>query len=137
MTEQGITIIKSTGVSQYPTIENFLESEHLPILYPTELPDGLKINEVRIKEEGSEKMLLSFVFSDPSYNMVIFNYYNAGELPSNAELLTNNGITFHLIQIEGDIYNASARLNGYEYVIQCENREHLIQIITHMEGNLS
>lgn len=137
MTEQGITIIKSTGVSQYPTIENFLESEHLPILYPTELPDRLKINEVRIKEEGSEKKLLSFVFSDPSYNMVIFNYYNAGELPSNAELLTNNGITFHLIQIEGDIYNASARLNGYEYVIQCENREHLIQIITHMEGNLS
>ena len=41
--EDGITIIKYSGTKSYTSIEELIEKENLSILFPTDLPDNLKI----------------------------------------------------------------------------------------------
>lgn len=132
VTGQGITVSKPTGSTQYRTAEDFFKSEQLSVLYPAELPDGLEIRQIRVTDEGNGHTVYSFLFSDPSCTMVIFNYYNPGELPQNAEQVPVNGVTFHLLPLEDGIYHATARYQGYEYVLQCSGQETAIGLLTQL-----
>ena len=54
--DEGITLIKNDGVIAYKSIEELFESEGLDILYPAELPDGVRITKI---SQQNVKILVS------------------------------------------------------------------------------
>ena len=131
----GITIIKSDYTKKYDTIEELLIAENLDILYPASLPDGVKIERVRIDTYDDNKQKVMFVFNTPDYAIQITNYL-AIDLNSfeNKSIYTINDIDFHIIKINDYAYQAIYQENNIEYKVNCIDYDLLIYILSNMKG---
>ena len=132
--EDGITITKPTGTATYATIEELVEKEDLHILYPTNLPDGLKITEIRQAFIDEEKYVLLFVFSDKHYALKINNYIGEMNFSEESKQYVLNEIVYYITQNSTGVYHAVTQHNGYEYSIQCNDYNSLINILDNMKG---
>lgn len=131
----GITIIKSDYTKKYSTIEELLVAENLDILYPASLPEGVKIERVKLKVYDDNKQKIIFVFNSDGYAIQITNYYSYK--PSDLEnynLYTFNNINFYITMSGDGTYQTLAQFENYEYRINCIDYDTLIYIISNMKG---
>ena len=133
-TEDKISIVKFSGTNTYSSIQELVEKENLDILYPTELPNDLKITEIRQVFEENENHSLHFVFSEDNYTFRLYNYVTVSDFPNDEIRYEQHGIIFHIFQKDPNTYLAIAHYDGYEYTIQCNNYDNLIDIINHLRG---
>ena len=133
-TEDKISIVKFSGTNTYSSIQELVEKENLPILYPTKLPEGLKINKIIQLAEKDQSYSLHFVFSKKDYDIKISSYLTEKEYPNDEELYEQNGIVFHIVQKDSSVYLGITEYNGYEYTIRSTNYNDLIDIISNMKG---
>ncbi len=133
--ENDVTLIKPTGTATYHSMEELIEAEHLPVLYPTDLPDGVRLRQIRQIDEGDGKMLVLYIFSDASINMNFTNYYQANDNILESEKVLVHGINFYIsFKEEKHVYHAVGQYEGLEYNIQCPNYEQLLLFLEKMKG---
>ena len=99
--ENGITIIKPTGTATYASIEELMEKENLGILYPSNLPEDLKIKEIQQFYESTDKYSLIFVLLESTDRIHVSNNeeIDVGKI-ENTETVSIGGIDFYITQTE-------------------------------------
>jgi hypothetical protein len=131
----GITIIKSDYTKKYSTIEELLAAENLDILYPASLPEGVKIERVKVFgfDDGRENIL--FMLNTDICAIQITNYYSIDlEIIQNYSIYSTNKADFYITKSYDDSYQALAQINNMEYTINCLNYNDLIYILSNMKG---
>ena len=136
MNQDGITVIKSSHVVKYDDISAFLDGEGFDILYPRDLPNDVRIEQIIYLEENEVgKYTLAFSFSDDSYSLFVSNNYSINmDLLINSEEKIVNDIKYYITKKSSILYHAICHHNDYEYTIQCNDYDALLQIINNMEG---
>ena len=135
ISEDGITIIKPTGSETYSSIEELVEKEALHILYPTNLPDGVKLESIIQTHRDENTYRLIFNFSDKSFKMDITNQlYDIEENINEMVLYSMNNIDFYIAQVDENGYYAACQLNGLQYSIQCDGYDTMINLLNNMKG---
>ena len=131
----GITVIKGKYSKKYNTIEELLSNENFDdILYPSKLPENIKIKSVSQIQLNNEQYTLTFQFNSENLNLHISNYYKSNfEFLSDYTIYQANGIEFYILQKE-DGYYSIAQYDGKEYSANCNNYEDLIYILSNMKG---
>lgn len=131
----GITVIKGKYSKKYNTIEELLSNENFDdILYPSKLPENIKIKSVSQIQLNNEQYSIVFKFDSDNFGMYINNYYEINiSLLSNYTIYQANGIEFYILQKE-DGYYSIAQYDGKEYSANCNNYEDLIYILSNMKG---
>ncbi len=66
-----ITFVRNGDTTKYSDIEEMLTKEKLDILYPSKLPEGVKIEQVRIVEESETQYVVYISTSDNNISMSI------------------------------------------------------------------
>ena len=133
----GIEIIKSDYTKKYATIEELLLSEKLDILYPAALPDGVKIESLRIYDYDNQ-LEIYFLFNTNDINLTIKNSYsvNMESILKEDVIMTYTvgDINFYITSKNNEIYQGIAQINGYEYLINTTNHDLMIYIISNLKG---
>lgn len=131
----GITVIKGKYSKKYNTIEELLSNENFDdILYPSKLPENIKIKSVSQIQLNDEQYSIVFKFDSDNFGMYINNYYEINiSLLSNYTIYQANGIEFYILQKE-DGYYSIAQCDGKEYSANCNKYEDLIYILSNMKG---
>lgn len=131
----GITIIKSDYTKKYDTIEELLVAENLDILYPASLPEGVKIERVRIiaYDDGKEKY--SFIFNTDYHTIQIANYFSIDlNKLVNHSVYTINNIDYYIILTHDGFYQAISHHNNMEYTFTSKTYNDLIYILSNLRG---
>lgn len=133
----GIEIVKSDYTKKYATIEELLLSEKLDILYPAALPDGVKIESLRIYDYDNQ-LEIYFLFNTNDINLTIKNSYSVNMESISKEdgimTYTVGDINFYITSKNNEIYQGIAQINGYEYLINTTNHDLMIYIISNLKG---
>lgn len=133
--ENDITLTKPTGTASYHSMEELIEAEHLPVLYPTNLPDGVRLREIRQWNEENGKMTMMYIFSDSTIQMNLTNYYQASDGNLSSDKVTVQGVDFYIsFKSKWNVYHAIGRHGSYEYNIQCQTKEDLLQLLRNLKG---
>lgn len=131
----GITIKIGDEERRYKSLEELVEKEHLDIMYPTVLPDNMKVSEVRkIDYEGGNFEIL-ILFNSYNSGISVHNY-NLSEyaLPDDIDTIQSNGNTYGYFQTPDGRFQANCVTAGYAYCITCDKYDDLVTIIQGMKG---
>ena len=135
ITESGISVTMNTGTIEYNTVDEFIKSCSLNILYPHLMPDKVKIAGIHIVQEEDGKYLLSFIISNPVYVFNITNYsLHDVSCMDTYQCLAIDDLYFYYTQIQDNTYYAILQYEGFEYTIQTPNYDDLLIIINSMKG---
>lgn len=131
----GITIIKSDYTKKYDTIEELLVAENLDILYPASLPEGVKIDKVKLKVYDDGNQIILFIFNEETYNFQIANYFSIdlGKIESYSTYNIGD-INFYITTTYDNHYQAVCQYNNMEYTIISNNYDKLKYILSNMKG---
>lgn len=131
----GITIIKPYGSEMFASIEEYIEKENLNILYPSYLPDDIKIEQITEIDEGEGKQSLIFQFSTSDINFRVCNYRatQAESMISSLEYQTEY-TKFYVQKMSDGKYISVGYYNDYEYYIATKNYDELILILDNLKG---
>ncbi len=128
----GITLIKGEASAEYASLDEAIEKSGWNILYPTALPEGVKITFVQQVAMGEDDYLISFKTNSNSVfinittqltDKIHFEGYDAYEI---------NNHTFYILTKES-FYIGRYQENGLEYYIQCDNKDDLMLIIDNIK----
>ena len=132
--DEEITLIKNDGVVAYKSIEELLESEGLDILYPSELPEGVRITKVLEQIISEENTVYCYQFNDCNLSVLVSTAQSVslGDLQK-YEILETKTMVFYFEQTTDDIYQAIGVDTKYEYRICCDDYDVLIEILNGMK----
>lgn len=132
-----LEIVKVEEATSYSSIEEFLDKENIPVLYPTTLPNDAEITNVSLAssfENGTYNAVYKDVIyttDNPRLNMVIHTNpeYNRGFMSDpNAEIKTVNGYECYFIRLETGA-QCFFEYNGNVYLVNaltCEDAEFVV-----------
>ena len=133
--ENGITVIKHTGKTFYTSIDELMEKEAFGILYPSNLPDDLKIKEIQQFYESTDEYSLVFLFSEQNDRIHVSNNEKIDfEKIENTEAVSIGGIEFYITQMENGIYHATGWHNGFKYNFQSMEYEKIMIMLNCLKG---
>ena len=132
-----VALVKDDLVAEYDSVEEALKAGGFEgILYPTELPEGVRIERIVHLNNGNANMHeISFMLNSPNISYRIFNSKkHQMDSWSAIETLTINNRVYIIAYMQ-DIqqYQAGCYHNGYEHIIMASEYENLISIINSME----
>ena len=132
-----VTLVKGDLVAEYDSVEEALKAGGFEgILYPTELPEGVKIERIVYTNDGdSNKNRLSFIFNNDDYTYYVFDYYSYKMNQwDTAEKLTINNNLYYIAPIKiTEEYQAASYHNNYEHILNCDSYDSLIYILNTLE----
>lgn len=128
-----VTLIKGDLVAEYDSVEQALKAGGFEgVLYPTELPEGVKIERVVWSHDGDEdNSRLSIIFNSGDYTYNVFNY-KVSDINNwrDPEIHTIDNFSFYISYLPTyNQYQAGCFHNGYMYIITGTNKNELIQIL--------
>ena len=123
----GITFINGGTTEKYSNIEELLNENEIDVMYPHELPNGIKIDNVSTTAENL--FPINIIFNDYNYYIGIYKVgtEKIEDLKTNSEIININGKTFFIKNIH-DQWVALTSDDLYTYEISCPNESDL-QII--------
>ena len=129
----GITVIRMGNVTTYTEIGDFLEQEGISVLWPTWLPDGLKVKEIYINHNDDS---IVYNFNSDEYS---FGIYKGFIDPRYRETARNETVRIGEIEVEGyflaldflspGYIEVIFGYGGYEYHIISHNEEEAKHIL--------
>lgn len=123
-----ITIIKGKDSSRCKSIEEFLAEENMDILYPSALPEGVKLTEITIIEmENGTRLYFNFNVED--FTMSIVPIGKTIDEPDRLQII--NTLECYIDQYDGT-YEATCYHGNTEYHIEHPYYEELIFIIENL-----
>jgi hypothetical protein len=135
MNDKGITLIKNDGVVAYKSIEELLESEGLDILYPSELPEGIRITKISQQIVSEERTVYCYTFNEPNTSILISTKRSVSSEDLNeCELIQTENMIFYIKKTVEGMYQAIGFDDKYEYRICCNDYSVLIKMLNGMKG---
>lgn len=133
--EGNITLTKHDGVVAYSSIEELLQEEGYDIMYPSELPDGVKITNISQVIATGDCHIYNVQFTDDGISMIVSNEKQIHfDNVNKYEKHEVNGIQFYIEKVSKDFYQATGHNGEYEYAICCDDYDKLIVILDGMKG---
>lgn len=133
-----ITLIKGDYTKKYNTIEELLIAENLDILYPSALPEGVKIERIFIDyfENGTHEINFLLNTYDVSFFLKSYFTFDESDIEKtpNVETFYLNEYKFYILNIDNISFQAMAQIKGYEYYLKCTDYSELIFILSNMKG---
>jgi hypothetical protein len=130
-----ITLTKHDGVVNYSSIEELLKEEGYDILYPSNLPEGVRISQILQQIVSEDYVVYCYQFTDESVSMTVSSVARiSSESLSRYECHETENITFYLKKRSDTLYEAVTYDGPYEYQIHCKDYDTLIMIINGMKG---
>jgi len=124
----GITYIYQGETNEYSSIKELVEAEHIKIMYPTYLPDGIELLSIEKLQKG--EIILNFtselsiiISTEKSIDIEIIECKTIYEI---------NDITFYMIEVL-DKYQAISYYDGNEYFVTFDDYAILITILENMK----
>ena len=131
-----ITVIRNGNTERYSSIKDFVDECNLDIMYPTNLPEGLTIQNVVMADFGDGKVCINFILNNTNNSLLVNNYYSTNQeyLTNNncAILKTNYGI-FYVVK-KNITYQGICYKENNEYIIYADNYDHLVALIDSLGG---
>ena len=131
-----VTLVKGDLVAEYDSLEEALKAGGFEgILYPTKLPEGVKIERVVQGYIGDGKYRLSFNITNEYFSYGVLNYCNSGmENWDTIETKIIHGRTYYIVYVPNSkTYQAGCYYNGFEHILKCSNYDTLINILNNLE----
>lgn len=133
ISDNEITVFRSGENKVYQSISDFIKQEKLELLYPHKLPDDVKLSKINIIPYGDGKERYVFEFSDRGINIVADEKSKMNvSLLAECDTRIINGVTYYIIDIGNNEYQAICQNGGFEYIVTTYNYETLITIIENM-----
>lgn len=130
--KEGITIYRGETSKDYGSIEELLSKEELDILYPSALPDGIKLRSVSITEFNNGEFTISFIFDTDSIGISISNFDLSSHIFNTDDKVTVNGVEFGISHIS-EWYQADCITGNYAYTITSYDYDSLIYLLNSMK----
>ena len=132
-----VTLVKGDLVAEYDSVEEALKAGGFEgILYPTELPEGVKIKRVVYSQEGNASLYrLSFITNSDIISYCIFNNenYNMKTWDFAQPQIINNRLYYIAYINNSSLYQAGCYQNGFEHILTSTDYSNLIEILNTME----
>lgn len=133
----GITFIREERTVKYDSLEELLSAENIEnVLYPSYLPNSIKIKSVSLIDYDDTNYMISYQFMNNPDNLFfnIKNYYE-NDLSSliNSQYYSANGLDFYIVD-KNNLYQAYVQYNGFEYTILYSNYIELLNILNNLKG---
>jgi len=131
----GITITSQGERRIYTTMEEALKKERINILYPSELPPNLKVNQLLLYRENTNYKV-TFVFNDEKllYSVVLEQEVSVDIKSIANEIITINGIDCYLLEMNDiGISQIHFDYNGNMYKLSYTNKQDLIEVIENLK----
>ncbi len=133
----GITIIKGDYYNTYNTVEELLKAENIDILYPSKLPDDVKIETIRYVNISDGKYDILLSFNSPCFNMNFYNYkQNDSEKLYSYPTYETDLLTFYILSMtdqDNSVYTAVAQTHDGEYIINSDTYKNLTLILDNLK----
>lgn len=132
--ENGITLVHNGETTVYSSIEELLEAEQLTVMYPTKLPEGISITEVRMVPGANGKETIEIKTTDEQTVICIdLSVHNIGGSFKTCEKYELNNQLFYIKEKENGTYFAFSYLNDNYYSVRADSYEHLLLILKHLK----
>ncbi len=132
-----VTLVKGDLVAEYDSVEKALKAGGFEgILYPTQLPEGVKIERIVLTNDGDENNYkINFVFNSNSTSYRIFSYdkYRVDQLDKFEKISIQDRIYIIVPNTELGYYQAIFNYNGFDYVLTNTEYNDLLNILNTME----
>lgn len=126
----GITIIKGNSSQRFNSLEEFLKSQELSILYPDKLPQNTKLTKITLADiDDNEYIALNFNRGDITVSIKPIGKI----IEDHSHLEIINGFSCYIYQYD-EMYQAILYHEGKEYVFTSNAREDLIFIIKNLKA---
>ena len=129
--EEGVTMIKGSEFQNYPTAEDAIKSLNMDLLYPSYLPERVKIEKIAITDiDDSESKLVYYVANNSEFSIELYVDENVS-LPNweNAIIYENDNTDFYIIKTVDGNYQAVGLYNNVRYSIVYIDYDELIKIL--------
>ena len=117
--DDNITIIKNGEYTNYTSVEQMVREEKLDIMYPTNLPDDIRITEIVITNTANGDISVNFKFSNNDVIMFINSCYTVKkeDIESFLHIVQNKAGDAFYILLRDACYQAVCHKANKEYVI--------------------
>ena len=128
--EGGITLIKNGVSNSYTSFEDAIEAIDEDILYPSYLPDGVRVERIVVtKSKADEKVMVSYITNDKNlYIRVTIGTKATLDYEENAYIYESALSEYYIIR-ENQIYQASGIYKKEYSDIQYNNYDELLKIL--------
>lgn len=135
MNEGNITLTKHDGVVTYNSIEELLQEEGYDIMYPSELPEGVRITKISQQIIIENDVLYSIHFTNIELSMVVSNKTTVSDVDlQKYESFKTANMTFYLKKFSNGVYQAIGNDGKYEYMISFNDYDSLMIILNGIKG---
>lgn len=131
-----IVIVRNGQTKNYASINELVQQEGLDIMYPTELPEELKIEKVVVIDGPDSNLEIIITFKDKITTMYIYNYFSISQDLLEKEyvsIIAANTDTFYLLNTTNG-YQAICHKDNIEYNITAQNSDNLKILINSLTG---
>ena len=136
MTYDGFTFIRHTETKIYPDMESWLKEENLNILYPSVLPDGVRVEEIDETPYAEGEIEFLFLFNTQEIHFYVSNYKpDRYEIPDGMETIEANGYRFGILyspELPAP-YRARTIVDGFAYSIGAQDRDTLFFLLENLK----
>lgn len=130
-----ITLTKHDGVVTYASIEELLQEEGYDIMYPSELPEGVRITKISQQIIIENDVLYSIHFTNIELSMVVSNKTTVSDVDlQKYESFKTANMTFYLKKFSNGVYQAIGNDGKYEYMISFNDYDSLMIILNGIKG---
>lgn len=130
-----ITLIKNGVSAEYGSVEEAIRKGDLNIMYPSVLPEGVKIQKILVTHQGDESnYTITFMtnVADFKYAINSKQKIHVEDWEEISTYETKENIFY--IHMADNRYQAVCYIKGLEYNILCENYNELIQMLDGLKG---
>ena len=133
--EGNITLTKHDGVVNYSSIEELLKEEGYDIMYPSELPEGVRITKISEQIMSEEHIIYCYRFSDQTISIAVSTVPRISQKDlQKYDRIENDTMVTYLIGKQ-DGYCQMVGYDGeYEYLICGSDYDVLVKILSAMKG---
>lgn len=126
-----ITYTRGGEIVCYDTIEELYKNQDIDILYPSYLPDDIKLTKVSVSASGS----YIFEFSSDTLTYQVYNYelLNFDALSEEIQLYETQQNIYYIFY-DDITYTVYFDHDNYQYILQYNNFDELKKILDNMKG---
>lgn len=132
-----VTLVKGDLVAEYDSVEEALKAGGFEgILYPTELPEGVKVKRIVQTNDGDEaKYCLTLILNSETKSCRIYNFekYSSNHLNTNETIIINNREYTIIAHTDAGYYQAIFGYNGFQYIYTDTNYDDLLNTLNSFE----
>ncbi len=129
--DDGVTLVKNGELFNYSSIEEAIKSIDSDMLYPTYLPEGIKVDRVVVTNiNENAQMSTAYVTNYKDLSIMMFSNVNTTvDNLENSTLYDGGTIDFYIVETPDKKYQAMAIYENIMYNIKYTNYDELIKIL--------